>query len=116
MAGPSNERMNTSIGGASMANEISHPRELAVLVVRRVGVVSVIVPAGPSEAGRKEGRKERSVLFSVERREEGGCKTRKQDGDRMLAFSLYPPPPLYEFSAWCNGGNAVFRMAVERST
>lgn len=45
-----------------MANEISHPpRELAVLVVRRVGVVSVIVPAGPS---RKKGRKEgRSVLF-----------------------------------------------------
>lgn len=39
-----------------MANEISHPRELAALVVRRVGVVSVIVPAGPAkQEGRKEG-------------------------------------------------------------
>lgn len=77
-----------------MANEISHPpRELAVLVVRRVGVVSVIVPAGPS---RKKGRKEgRSVLFHPRWKGRGGCKTRKQDGDRTLAFSLHPRPRLF---------------------
>lgn len=81
-----------------MANEISHPRELAALVVRRVGVVSVIVPAEPAkQEERKEGRKERVVPFRASSRWKGsGCKTRKQDGDRTLALSL--PASLRVFS------------------
>lgn len=80
-----------------MANEISHPRELAVLVVRRVGVVSVIVPAGPAkQEERKEGR---SVLFHSERRLGGKAAVVKRENKTVTERWLFPSPPLYEFSA-----------------
>ena len=83
-----------------MANEISHPpRELAVLVVRRVGVVSVIVPAGPSrKKGRKEGRKEGACCSILGGKEEVVVKREnKTVTERWLFPSILAPASLRVF-------------------
>lgn len=79
-----------------MANEISHPpRELAVLVVRRVGVVSVIVPAGPS---RKKGRKEGACCSILGGKEEVVVKREnKTVTERWLFPSILAPASLRVF-------------------